>query len=150
MVFLTANVGMSSIPSSHNLKIYQSLFVSHLTYGISFLGGLYKSKLQKLFNIQKRCIRILFGESYSLDHPEYYATCCRTKTYQEHVALKDYALEHTKPLFNLFNHVLLGLQETSVEAENETIVTKPLKVHHLQRLFRGSNAVKKMVRTIDI
>ena len=27
---------------------------------------------------------------------------------------------------------MLGLQETSVEAENETLVTKPLKVHHLQ------------------
>ena len=40
------------IPSSHYLKIYQSLFVSHLTYGISCWGGVYYSKLQKLFNIQ--------------------------------------------------------------------------------------------------
>ena len=39
------------IPSSHYLKIYQSLFVSHLTYGISCWGGVYYSKLQKLFNI---------------------------------------------------------------------------------------------------
>ena len=68
------------IPSSHYLKIYQSLFVSHLTYGISCWGGVYDSKLEKLFKIQERCIRILFGESYSFDHPEYYATCCRTKT----------------------------------------------------------------------
>ena len=82
--------GKKFIPSSNYLKIYQSL--SHLTYGISCWGGVYDSKLQKLFKIQKRCIRILFGESYSFDYPEYYATCCRTKTYQEHVALKDYAL----------------------------------------------------------
>ena len=52
-------------------------------------------------------IRILFGESYSFDQPEYYATCCRTKTYQEHVALKNYALEHTKPLFNKHNLITL-------------------------------------------
>ena len=86
------------IPSSHYLKIYQSLFVSHLTYGGGggvYWGGVYYFKLQKLFNIQKRCIRILFGESYLFDHPEYYATCCRTKTYLEHVASKNYALEHT-------------------------------------------------------
>ena len=96
------------IPSSHYPKIYQSLFVSHLTYGISCWGGIYQSKLQKLFNIQKRCIRILFGESYSFDHPEFYTSCARTKSYQDHISLKDYTLEHTKPLFN--KHGLLTLQ----------------------------------------
>ena len=95
------------IPSSHHFKIYQSLFLSHLTYGISCWGGVYYSKLHKLFNIQKRCIRILFGESYSFDHPEYYATCCRTKTYQEHGAFKNYAIEHTKPLFDKHNLLTL-------------------------------------------
>ena len=88
------------IPSSHYKKIYQSLFVSHLTYGISCWGGVYPSKLQKLFNTQKRCLRILFGESLSYDHSEYYLTCARTRTYEQHIALKDFTLEHTKPLFN--------------------------------------------------
>ena len=96
------------IPPLHYLKIYQSLFVSHLTYGISCWGGIYSSKLQKLFRIQKRCIRILFGESYSFDHSEFYATCARTRTYQDHISLKDYTLEHTKPLFN--KHGLLSIQ----------------------------------------
>ena len=114
------------IPSSHYLKIYQSLFVSHLTYGISCWGGVYYSKLQKLFNIQKRCIRILFGESYSFDHPEYYATCCRTKTYQEHVALKNYALEHTKPLFN--KHSLLTLHNLYASRSLVELI-KILKLH---------------------
>ena len=116
------------IPSSHYLKIYQSLFVSHLTYGISCWGGVHYSKLQKLFNIQKRCIRILFGESYSFDHPEYYATCCRTKTYQEHVALKNYALEHTKPLFN--KHSLLTLHNLYASRSLVELI-KILKLHCL-------------------
>ena len=88
------------IPKSHYLEIYHSFFVSHLTYGISCWGGACHSKLQKIFNIHKRCIRILFGENYSFDHPEYYCTCARTRTYGEHTAVKNYALEHTKPLFN--------------------------------------------------
>ena len=96
------------IPSSHYPKIYQSLFVSHLTYGISCWGGVYPSKLQKLFNLQKRCIRILFGESYSFDHPEYYTSCARARTYLDHISLKDYTLEHTKPIFN--KHSLLTIQ----------------------------------------
>ena len=62
------------IPSSHYFKIYHSLFISHLTYGISCWGGICPSKLIKMFNIQKRCVRILFGDKYSFDHPEYYLT----------------------------------------------------------------------------
>ena len=98
----------------------------YLTYGISCWGGVYDSKLQKLFKIQKRCIRILFGESYSFDHPEYYAACCRTKTYQEHVALKDYALEHTKPLFK--KHSLLTLHNLSASRSLVELI-KILKLH---------------------
>ena len=87
------------IPPSQYMKIYHSLFESHLTYGISCWGGSYKSKLQKIFCLQKRCIRILFGRTYSFDHHEFYYYCARTKTYTEHMAQKDFNLEHTKPLF---------------------------------------------------
>ena len=41
------------IPSSHYLKIYHCLFLSHLTYWTTCWRGAYTSKLQKLFNIQK-------------------------------------------------------------------------------------------------
>ena len=47
----------------------------------------------------KVCIRILFGRTYSFDHHEFYYSCARTKTYTEHMAQKDFNLEHTKPLF---------------------------------------------------
>ena len=42
------------IPRPHYMKIYHSLFLSHLTYGITCWGGTYKSKLQRIFNLQKR------------------------------------------------------------------------------------------------
>ena len=84
----------------------------YLTYGITCWGGTYKSKLQRIFNLQKRCVRILFGEIYSFDHPEYYSTCARAKTFTEHMAQKDYALEHTKPIFNKYN--LLNLHNLYV------------------------------------
>ena len=106
MIMLIKRVKKFILPT-HYKNIYEPLFVSHITYGISCWGGAYVSKLQKLFNIQKRCIRILFGESYSFDHPEFYATCARTRTYEEQLAPKDYSLEHTKPLF--IKHDLLTL-----------------------------------------
>ena len=67
------------------MKIYHSLFEPHLTYGISCL--------------QKICIRIIFGRTYSFDHHEFYYSCARTKTYTEHMAQKEFNLEHTKSLF---------------------------------------------------
>ena len=95
------------LPSSQYMNVYQSLFVSHLTYGISCWGGVYHSKLQKLFNIQKRCIRILFGQSLSFDHAAFYQSCSRARTYQDHIKPKDFELEHTKPLFTKHNLLTL-------------------------------------------
>ena len=87
-------------------KIYHFLFISHLTYGISCWGGICPSKLIKMFNIKKRCVRILFGDNYSFNHPEYYLTCARARTYMDHTTLTDYSLEQTKPIFNKYK--LLG------------------------------------------
>ena len=129
------------IPSSQYSKIYQSLFVSHLTYAISCWGGIYPSKLQKLFSIQKRCLRILFGETLSFDHSEYYLSCARTKTYDEHVALKDYKLEHTKPLFN--KNSLLTLQNLYIA---RTIV-ELFKILKLQSPISIYNSLKFCPRT---
>ena len=88
------------IPSDQYLSIYHSLFLSHLSYSISSWGGVSKYRLDKIFSIQKRCLRILFGRKTSFDDKEYYETCARVRPYHEHVKLKNFSLEHTKPLFN--------------------------------------------------
>ena len=69
-------------------------------------------KLQSLFAIQKRCVRLLFGKEYSFDHAGYYETCARVRTYEENKSPKNYCLEHTKPLFN--DHSLLNLHNLYV------------------------------------
>ena len=88
------------IPGSEYLKLYNSLFKSHISYCISAWGGISSYKTQSLFSIQKRCVRLLFGKELSFDHAEYYETCQRVRTYEQHMAKKEYLLEHTKPLFN--------------------------------------------------
>ena len=95
------------IPKDHYKKLYHSLFACHLTYGITAWGGTSVSKLQKLFAIQKRCVRLLFGDKLSYDHAEFYETCARVRTYQEHKSPKNFVLEHTKPLFNKLNFLTL-------------------------------------------
>ncbi len=91
------------IPKSEYMKIYDGLFKSHLSYCISSWGAIPISKLQGVFAIQKRCIRLLFGMEYSFDHAGYYETCARVRTYEDHMSKKNYCLEHTKPLFNKHN-----------------------------------------------
>ena len=95
------------IPKTEYLKIYNALFKSHLSYCISCWGGISQYKLQSLFSLQKRCIRILFGKEINYDHPEFNYTCARVRSYKEHMAKKDFQLEHTKPIFN--EHSLLTL-----------------------------------------
>ena len=72
------------IPKSEYMKIYDALFKSHLCYCISTWGAIPSSKLQGIFSIQKRCIRLLFGSEYSFDHSGYYETCARARSYQDH------------------------------------------------------------------
>ena len=91
------------IPKEHYPKLYHSLFKSHMIYGITAWGGVCKSRLNKLFAIQKRCIRLLFGKIPNFDHLEYYQTCARVRSYDEHMAPKNFAQEHTKPLFKELN-----------------------------------------------
>ena len=60
------------IPKPEFKKIYDALFKPHMSYCISSWGGVSDYKLQSTFTIQKRCVRLLFGEKYSYDHAGYY------------------------------------------------------------------------------
>jgi hypothetical protein len=89
-----------SVPTELYQRIYSSLFESHLSYGISVWGVALKNKSdEKLFVIQKHCIRILFGdvEAYFNKH----STCARSRPYGlQKLGSNFYQKEHTKPLFN--------------------------------------------------
>ena len=100
------------IPASEHLQLYNALFKSHMTYCISCWGGISKYKLESLFSVQKRCIRLLFGKEVNYDHSAYYETCARARTYEQHIAKKDFTLEHTKSIFNELN--LLNLHNLHV------------------------------------
>ena len=79
--------------------IYRTLFESHLTYGITIWGCVSTTKLDNIFKIQKKCIRILFGDNEAYKNK--FKTCARTRPIGKQVLDSEfYRLEHTKPLFN--------------------------------------------------
>ena len=96
---------MKYVPKSQYMNIYNSIFLSHLTHGMSAWGRIPHYKLGKLFTVQKSCTRLLFGKNFSFEHVGYYKTCARTRTYQEHISPYDFSLEHTRLL--LTEHKLL-------------------------------------------
>ena len=89
------------IPKSEYINILNS-------YCISAWGGISKYKLQKIFVIQKRCVRLLFGKTINYDHSQFYETCARARTIDQHKEKKNFCLEHTKTLFN--EHSIFSLE----------------------------------------
>ncbi len=97
------------------------MFESHLTYGISVWGGVPKQKLAKVFNAQKHCLRILFGDKEA--YFDKFKTSVRTRPLEEQILGQEfYELEHSKPLFNergimtvynLYNYHMFFLLKTS-------------------------------------
>ena len=104
---------MKFTPKSEYHKLYDSLFKSHLSYCISSWGGVPTYRLSSLFSIQKRCVRLLFGKKPTYDHTAFYETCARVRTFNEHMAKKNYQLENTKPIFN--EHKILSLHHLYVQ-----------------------------------
>ena len=131
------------IPVTEYLKLYNALFKSHISYCISRWGGISKYKLNGLFSIQKRCIRLLFGAELTFDHAEYYETCARTRTYQQHKATKNFTLEHTRPLFikyNLLSLHHLHINHTFIDLFKLMKLKIPISVSEIFQLsIRTSN-----------
>ena len=88
-------------------SIYHTLFESYLSYGITVWGGISKSKLNPLITLQKKCIRILFGDKVA--YLEKFSTCARSLQVEDQIlGAKFFIKENTKPLFN--KNVILTLQ----------------------------------------
>ena len=89
-----------SIPPEHYLKIYSSLFESHLGYGITVWGVVLQEKSNdNVFITQKHCVRVLFGDLKAFLNK--HATCARARPFGfQKLGAEFYTKEHSKPIFN--------------------------------------------------
>ena len=121
-----------NIPEELYKPLHYALFESHMTYCITVYGTVSKTCTEKLFKIQKHCIRILFGDLEK--YLDKFKTSARTQPIETHrLGAEFFCKEHTKPLFNklgiLFFQNLLNYQICL-----ETL--KPLKSRTPQSLFQ--------------
>ena len=90
------------IPVSLHKSLYHTLFESHLSYGISVWGGVSRTHLDKLFVLQKKCLRILFGNKD--EYLDKFMTSARARPLgKQTLGSEFYARENSKPLFTRQN-----------------------------------------------
>ena len=95
------------VPDNLHKDLYFTLFESHLGYGISVWGGSPQSKLDKIHKIQKKVIRIMFGDTEA--YQDKFKTCARTREFgSQKLGSEFYEKEHTKPIFK--KHGILTVQ----------------------------------------
>ena len=96
----------NNLPTSLHKSIYHTLFESHLSYGITVWGGVSQNKLLPIFKTQKKCMRILFGDTAA--YLDKFKTCVRSRAYSSQLLGPEfYIKEHSKPLFT--KHEILTL-----------------------------------------
>jgi hypothetical protein len=96
-----------NIPKENYKSIYFALFESHMNYGLTTFGGIAKTNTERLFRVQKHCIRLLFGDQEKYE--DKFKTCARTRPYGNQILGSEFfCKEHTKPLFQ--KHGILTFQ----------------------------------------
>lgn len=89
---------LDNIPKNLHKNVYHTLFESHMSYGITVWGGESKNKLEPIFNLQKKCLRIIFGDREK--YLDKFHTCVRARPYNQQIlGAEFYTREDSKPLF---------------------------------------------------
>ena len=125
----------ASIPKTLYMNLYYTLFESYITYGITVWCSIPNRKFNKLFNAQKKILRVLFGDREKfLDK---FRTCIRARPYPEqNLPTEFYVKEHSKPLFN--KNKILNLKNLYLyHCANETFeilkFRSPIVIHNLYK-----------------
>ena len=96
----------NNIPETHYKSLYYAIFESHLSYCITEFGNVCKTHSEKLFTIQKHCMRILFGDKEA--YLDKFKTSCHTRPIETQILGASYYMKHTKPLFH--KHKILAFK----------------------------------------
>jgi hypothetical protein len=100
---------MKYIPKENFKSLYYALFESHMNYCITVYGNTNKAHFEKIFRVQKHCMRILFGDRKG--YLDKFKTCARVRELGQQILGVDfYSKEHSKPIFG--DQKILALSNT--------------------------------------
>jgi hypothetical protein len=132
-----------NVPAHLHNELYHTLFESHLRYGITVWGHGSYSKLEPLFNLQKKCLRIMFGDREA--YLAKFETCARCRPFGNQALDAEFFMnEHSKPLFNAHNLLTLyNLYNYHASVETLKILKyrKPISLYSLFTISRRKESL---------
>ena len=130
------------IPENNYKSLYYALFESHMNYCLTVYGAASKNNTDKLFRVQKHCLRILFG-----DREEYldkFNTCARTREFgTQKLGPEFFCKENSKPIFqklkilafsNIYNY------QACLEVLKILKFRQPAALHKTYQLSQRNNS----------
>ena len=94
----------SFMPANLHKDLYHTLFESHMGYCLSSFGGISLNKMEPIHKLQKKVIRILFGDTSA--YYDKFRTCARSRSFGNQTLGREFFMkEHTKPIFE--SHAIL-------------------------------------------
>ena len=120
-----------SIPKENFKSLYYSLFESHLSYCLTIYGSANNNQTEKIFRVQKHCLRVLFGNRE--EYLEKFETCARVREFGKQILGSEFfCKENSKPIFQKLK-ILAFKNIYNYQACLE--VLKLLKFHHPTLLY---------------
>ena len=131
-----------NIPKENYRSLYYALFESHMSYCLTIYGAANKTYTEKLFRVQKHCVRILFGNRQGfLDK---FNTCARIREFgNQNLGSKFHSKESSKPLFQSTH--ILALQnvynyQTCLEVLKILKFRRPSSLYQTYQLSQRNNS----------
>ena len=118
-----------------------------MSYGITVWGGVSNNKLEPLFKLQKKCMRIVFGDKEA--YLNKFKTCARSRLLDNQILGQEfYSREHNKPLFN--QHGIMNVRILHIyHCSNEILKIQKFRTpYSLFELFELSKRNEKETRLL--
>ena len=133
---------MKNIPEDNYKSLYYALFESHMNYCLTVYGAANKNHTEKLFRVQKHCIRVLFGTRE--EYLDKFNTCARVREYgKQKLGAEFYSKESSKPIFQSLNILAMPNihnYQTCLEVLKILKFRRPAFLHETYQLSQRNNS----------
>ena len=130
------------IPEENYKSLYFALFESHMNYCLTVYGSANKTHTEKLFRVQKHCVRILFGNRE--EYLDKFNTCARVREFSKQILGSEfYSRESSKPIFQSLNILTLPNiynYQTCLEALKILKFHRPTSLYETYKLSQRNNS----------
>ena len=133
---------MKCIPEDNYKSLYYALFESHMNYCLTVYGAANKNHTEKLFRVQKHCMRVLFGNRE--EYLDKFNTCARGREFgRQNLGPEFYCKESSKPIFqnlkilalpNIYNY------QTCLEVLKVLKFRQPASLYETYQLSQRNNS----------